>query len=126
MHLAPASELGDSLPVGWGWSSPITAERLIAPTGRTCAGGGFFVPVGRKSVRREGIFVAKGIGMNGLIIEIRSLWRSFWKDPLFAKLLGTVVAGAGALMVGGVDWEVVCAFVGLGCLTAMLEVTLRD
>ena len=88
--------------------------------------GAFCVPIGRKSVRREGIFVAKGTGMNGLIIEIRSLWRSFWKDPLFAKLLATVVAGAGALMVVGADWEVVCAFVGLGCLAAMLEVTLRD
>ncbi len=64
--------------------------------------------------------------MNGPIIEIRSLWRAFWKEPLFAKLLATVVAGGGALAFIGVDWEVVCGFVGLGCLAAMLEVTLRD
>lgn len=77
-------------------------------------------------MRREGIFVAKGTGMNGLIIEIRSLWRSFRSDPVFVKLFATVVAGAGALAFLGVDWEVVCALVGLGCLGAMLEVTLRD
>ena len=64
--------------------------------------------------------------MNGLIIEIRSLWRPLWNDPLVAKLLASVVAGAGALTFLGVDWEVVCGLVGLGCLAAMLEVTLRD
>jgi hypothetical protein len=65
--------------------------------------------------------------MHGFIIEIRSLWRSFWRDPLFAKLLATVVAGAAALaFVVSVDWEVVCGLVGLGCLAAMLEITLRD
>jgi hypothetical protein len=42
-RLALACALMETLAVGWGWSSPITAERLMAPTGRACAGGGFFV-----------------------------------------------------------------------------------
>jgi hypothetical protein len=65
--------------------------------------------------------------MNGPFIEIRGHWLSFWKDPLFAKLLATVVAGAAVLaFVVCVGWEVVWGLVGLGCLAAMLEVTLRD
>ena len=78
----------------------------------------------------ESDFVAPAAGhtsMNEPFIEIRGLWRPFWKDSLFVKLLATVVAGAGALaFVIGVDWEVVCGLIGLGCLAAMLDVTLRD
>jgi hypothetical protein len=71
--------------------------------------------------------VAGDIGMSGPIIEIRYLVRSLWKDPLFIKLLATVAGGAGALgFVVGVDWEVAWGLVGLGCMAAMLEVTLRD
>jgi len=65
--------------------------------------------------------------MKGLINEIAGLSRALWNDPLFVKLLATVVAAAGAMaLVVGADWEVVCGLVGFGCLAAMLEVTLRD
>lgn len=50
---------------------------------------------------------------------------AIWTDATFRRLLIVICAVAlFLLLIADLDWAVVVGFIGLGCLAAMLEVTL--
>jgi hypothetical protein len=56
--------------------------------------------------------------------ELLQLMLVFWRDALFVKLLAAVVAfSTGFALFTDVKWE---TLLGVGCLAAMLEITLRS
>lgn len=58
--------------------------------------------------------------------ELSDLVAAIWTDATFWRLLIVIsVVALLLLLVAELDWAVVVGFVGLGCLAAMLEVTLR-
>lgn len=59
--------------------------------------------------------------------ELSDLVLSLWGDPTFWRLLIAITLIALVLLlIAEVDWPTVVGFVALGCLAAMLEVTLRN
>ena len=59
--------------------------------------------------------------------DLYALVLALWRDALFAKLLAMVIAAStGFALFTDAEWETVIGMIGLGCLAAMLEVTLRS
>ena len=55
------------------------------------------------------------------------LMLTLWRDAIFLKLIAMVFAFAtGYALLTDAEWEIIFALVGLGCLAAMLEVTMRS
>lgn len=65
--------------------------------------------------------------MKGPFGDLYELILVLWRDALFAKLLAMVIAAStGFALFTDAEWETIVAMIGLGCLAAMLEVTLRS
>jgi hypothetical protein len=59
-------------------------------------------------------------------VDLLELMLGLWRDALFLKLLAAVVAfSTGFAVFTDSEWETILGMVGMGCLAAMLEVTLR-